>query len=393
MRIGVVLDNEFDADHRVQKQVKQLIENKHDVFVICFDFGKNYKSYSNFKVTRIPINQTLKNILVLLNNRFFFYEYLWVKNICKLINSYQLDAIHCHDLYMSRPSKKAIIKSKYNPVLTLDLHENYPHAINTYKWATKGWRKFIVKPKSWFVKEYEYLDYADNIVTLSESFTNNLKKKYPKLNKKKFVAHPNLFDFSNFTDNENYVPKTELEFNKITVLYFGVIAQRRGLLKTLPWIESLLNEGVDLHLLIIGPVDKADNKEFKKLLSLPKLSENHTYLKWIDIKELPYYLKKSAIALAPFEVNPQHDSGVANKIYQYMYGKIPVLASACEAQKELIENANCGYIFHDSQSFKKSLKTLVLNKTLRDRLGKNGYDKLVHLYNEKVDEKFIKLYH
>ena len=393
MRIGVVLDNEFDDDHRVQKQVKQLVQNKHQVYVICFDFGKDYKNYSAFEVIRIPINRTLKNILVLLNTRCFFYEYLWAKNIRNLINRHQLEAIHCHDLYMSRPSKRAIIKSSYNPVLTLDLHENYPYAINTYKWATKGWRKFIVKPKSWFLKEYEYLDYADNIVTLSESFTKNLKQKYPKLNNKKFVAHPNLFDFSNFKKNESYIPETKLEANKVTILYFGVIAQRRGLLKIMPWIESLLNEGLDLHLLIIGPVDKADNKEFKKLLSLPKLSVNHTYLKWIDIKELPYYLKKSAIALAPFEVNPQHDSGVANKIYQYMYGKIPLLASACEAQKELIEDANCGYIFHDSQSFKESLKTLVLNESLRDEFGTNGYRKLIDLYNEKIDEQFIKLYH
>lgn len=393
MRIGVILDNEFDSDHRVQKQVKQLVENKHEVFVICFDFGKEYKNYSSFTVVRIPINQTLKNILVLLNNRSFFYEYLWAKNICKLINNYELEAIHCHDLYMSKPSKIAITKSNYNPKLTLDLHENYPYAINTYKWATKGWRKFVVKPKSWFLKEYEYLNYADNIITLSDAFARNLLKKYPELHTKKFVTHPNLFDFSNFKENENCVPKTKLTTNKVTLLYFGVVAQRRGLLKILPWIESLLIKGLRFHLLIIGPVDKADNKQLKKLLSLPNLSKNHTYIKWIDIKELPYYLSKSDIALAPFEVNAQHDSGVANKIYQYMYGRKPILASACEAQKQLIQEANCGCIFHDSESFKEQLKKLVTEDVLRKQYGDNGYKKLMDLYNDKVDEQFITLYH
>ena len=49
---------------------------------------------------------------------------------------------------MSKASKKGIQKSGVTIPLTLDLHENYPAAINSYQWATKGWRQYIVQPKN-----------------------------------------------------------------------------------------------------------------------------------------------------------------------------------------------------------------------------------------------------
>lgn len=392
MKIGIVVDNEFDSDHRVQKQVAQLVEANHEVFVICFDFGKEYKKYNTFKVTRIAINQTLKNILVLLSTRFFFYEKLWSSNITKFIHTHKLEAIHCHDLYMAKATKKGIQKSAFNLKLTLDLHENYPYAINTYKWATIGWRKIIVNPKKWFRLEFEYLNYADNIITLSNSFSNNLTTRFPALKTKKFVTHPNLFNFSNFKKFENNIPKVKYTSKRVTLLYFGVIAQRRGLLQIMPWLDQLLENGLEFSLLIIGPVDKADSHKFDTLLKLPNLSNHTTYLKWADISTLPYYLNKANVGLAPFEVNPQHDSGVANKLYQYMYGAMPILATACKAQKELIETAECGLIYSDSNSFKTQLKKLVQIEVLRNQLGVNGKNHLTTLYKSNVDKEFLELY-
>ena len=393
MKIGIVVDNELDNDHRVLKQINQLVNAKHDVFVICFDFGNNYKKYDTFSVTRISINQNFKNVLVLLSTRFSFYERLWAKNISNFITTNDLEAIHCHDLYLSKASKKGIETSNStNLKLTLDLHENYPAAINTYNWATKGWRKLIVNPQKWYDLEFEYLNYADTIITLSDWFSSDLISRFPALKEKEFITHPNLLDLPSFKIFEKN--KAEIKFSKknITLIYFGVVAQRRGIMQIMPWLEKMLKDGFLFHLLIIGPVDKADSNHFNSLLKLPELSKNTTYIDWANIASLPAYLKQADIGLAPFEVNAQHNSGVANKLYQYMYGAIPILATACKAQKELIQESECGLIYSDFESFEKQLKNLLNNKELRSKLGKNGCTKLNQLYNSKTDEKFLDVY-
>ena len=87
---------------------------------------------------------------------------------------------------------------------------------------------------------------------------------------------------------------------------------------------------------------------------------------------MPDYLEIIDICLAPFHKNPQHESGVANKIYEYMLGARPIIASDCLPQQNLIEKHNCGLIFKNQSEFKDKIIELIENKELRSTLGKNG---------------------
>jgi len=391
-KIGVVVDNDFDHDHRVQKEIRLLQESGHQVFVLCFDFGKNYKTQINTHITRISLKKKLKDLLVLLSTNFSFYEWLWSTNISKWIKQNKLDAIHAHDLYMSNASKKGIKKSGFTIPLTLDLHENYPAAINSYQWATKGWRKYIVQPKKWYNKEYKYLSHADKLIVLSNSFKDNLLFRFPKLKSENIFVHPNMPDLKSFKAFENDNLSVDFYSETPTLFYFGVVAKRRGIIDLLPWIEKLLNEGHKFHTLIIGPTDKADSLEFQHLINLDTLKKSITYIPWADVRYLPTYLNKIQIGLAPFEVNAQHDSGVANKLFQYMYGQIPILATPCKAQKELITSSNCGLIYNNYSEFKKHLIQLISSAETRNRFGANGKKSLFQLYSEKADKDFLKIY-
>jgi len=392
MKIGVVVDNEFDHDHRVQKEIRLLQKEGHTIFVLCFDFKKDYRSYTDIKVSRIKIHRKIRDLFVLLSTNFGFYETLWQKNITKFIIKNNLDAVHTHDLYLAKAARIGIQKSNRNITLTLDLHENYPAAINSYQWAIKGWRKHVVQPEKWYQKEGEYLSYADNLVVLSNSFKQDLMDRFPFLKSKSIYVHPNMPDFESFQTFEKNEFSVDFNSEGLTLFYFGVVAQRRGIIDILPWIIELLEEGNLFHTLIIGPVDKADKNEFNSYVNHSVLKNHLTYIPWADVKYLPAYLKKIAIGLAPFQVNAQHDSGVANKLFQYMYGKIPILATKCKAQQELIENSECGLLYDSKEEFKSCLKQLIENPSLRQTLGENGKTKLLELYQNNADKEFLKIY-
>ena len=75
-----------------------------------------------------------------------------------------------------------------------------------------------------------------------------------------------------------------------------------------------------------------------------------------------------------------------------MYGEIPIIATACKAQKELIENANCGFIYNSYEEFKTQLVQLISSSELRQQLGSNGKEKLFQLYSENADKNFLEIY-
>ena len=149
MKIGVVVDNHFDSDIRVKKEVSLLRKNGHEVHVLAF----GDKSKTNQKEERIFLSKKLRDILFLLINRLPFYEYLWGNWVKGFINKYDLDIIHTHDLYMSKCCRKGIEKSNKNCKLILDLHENFPHALNSYSWTKNKLKAFIAKPKNGLKKK------------------------------------------------------------------------------------------------------------------------------------------------------------------------------------------------------------------------------------------------
>ncbi len=392
MKIGVVVDNEFDHDHRVQKEIRLLQNEGHTIFVLCFDFKKNYKAYPDLTVNRVRIHRKFRDLFVLLSTNFKFYERLWQKHIAQFITEHQLDALHVHDLYLAKAAKKGINQAKSNILLTLDLHENYPAAINAYQWATKGWRQYVVQPKKWHKKEGEYLNYADYLMVLSNSFKQDLMERFPFLKSEYIYVHPNMPDFDSFQAYEKNEFLVEFNSEWPTLFYFGVVAKRRGIIDILPWIIELLEEGNKFHTLIIGPIDKADKNQLEAYLKHPILKEHLTYIPWADVKYLPAYLKKITIGLAPFEVNAQHDSGVANKLFQYMYGEIPILATKCKAQQELIESSECGLLYDTKEEFNDALKRLIESESLRRTLGTKGKKKLLELYENNADRAFLEIY-
>lgn len=392
MKIGVVVDNEFDHDHRVQKEIRLLQDEGHTIFVLCFDFKKTYKTYSDLTIKRVEIHQKLRDLLVLLSTNFNFYETLWQRHIAKFITENNLDALHVHDLYLAKAAKKGIRQSKRDLPLTLDLHENYPAAINSYEWAIKGWRKHVVQPQKWYKKEGEYLKYADHLIVLSDSFKKDLMQRFPFLKSQNIYAHPNMPDFESFQAFEKNDYSVAFDVQLPTLFYFGVVAKRRGVMDILPWIIELLAEGNQFHTLIIGPTDKADKRMFQGYIDHPILKDYLTYIPWADVNYLPAYLKKITIGLAPFQVNAQHDSGVANKLFQYMYGEIPILATKCKAQQDLIESSECGLLYESKDEFKTAVKRLITNEALRQQLGANGKKTLLELYKNKADRQFLDFY-
>jgi glycosyltransferase involved in cell wall biosynthesis len=388
MNIGIIIDNEFNFDIRVRKEVGILKKHGHKFYVLCYAFDdKVYPEVEGINITRIKLKKRIKDILFFLLNRLSIYENIWAREIQKFIITNSIDILHVHDLYMSKSAHTGAKRTNKNIPIILDLHENYPAAVQSYNWTKGTIRRFLSLPSAWQKKEAEYLGYSSKLIVLSEYYKQELLDKYD------FLHEENILSFSNVVDLKRFegfkIDESIVSSDKITLLYFGVVAERRGVFDLINAVHSAIKYGLDIDLLIIGPVDKSDRNDFLKAINNVDLKENINYIPWIDITELVTYIHICDICIAPFKVNPQHESGVANKIFQYMFGARPIIASDCRPQKALIESFNCGLIYSTQEEFVGCIKQLANDSTLRKQLGENGHYQLYKNYDNNNYENLL----
>ena len=332
MKIGMLLDNDFKSDPRVLNEAVTLVQAGHEVHILCFSYGKLpvYEVKKGIHIHRTRIPKVVKDGLFILINWLPLYTLLWFVIGGLAIRRYGLGAIHAHDLYMA-PSGW-YLKRWFSVKFVLDLHENFPAAILAYKWIRKFPHRLFVNAGCWEKNEHELLQYPDFCSSLSSSYTKYLTTKYPHLSGTKFVDYPNVPDVSTLQAFD-----TGLKFEDLPqgfwLFYFGVVSERRGLITVLESMVNQLGEYADIKLLIVGPIDKAELDRFTFYLNHPSLKGRVVHFEWKDVSELPMLINSSSVCISPIEKNPQHDSGIANKVFQYMLFAKPIIVSNCTPQE------------------------------------------------------------
>jgi glycosyltransferase involved in cell wall biosynthesis len=381
MKILIIVDNIFDNDIRVQRQCIMLDKAGYELVILCYDEGGKYKTYNKWTVIRYKISKFKKAIVMPLEIRLGTHTRLWSNFISKQLIANQPNLVVAHDMYMAKPTKLAIVKSKLNIKFILDLHETYPHAVQSYGWTQSTLRKLIAKPKKWLELEESYLNYADAIIFLSDSFRNRTVARYPFLKKENTMILPNVsdIDFLNAQNIDLSVIDTSTE--KCRIFYFGLISQARGVFDLINVVNEAIDLGANFELILVGPVVKSDKLEFNDCLHEDLNKKFIKYIPWININNLMSYLNIVDICVSPLWINPQHESGIANKVFQYMFGGKPLVVSNCKPQAELVLKTNSGFVYKDLLEFRDILLKLEADKHLRIELGQNGKRAIEGKYN------------
>lgn len=384
MRIGMVVDNEYVNDPRVTTEAKRLVRAGYEVVVLCYNYGSYQKEseVDGVYILRVKVDKNFKSKQFPMMNWNKKYEKFWKKEIENFIAAYEPDLIHAHDLYMSKAAKEAIGDKKIP--LVLDLHENFPAAIMEYEWATKFPNKIFVKPAKWQTKEREYLGYADKIIVLSDFFKNQLMNKYG-LGEDKFNIYPNVPDASLLNS-----PSTAVNLKKnpmeVVFTYFGNIGTRRGVNTCFEALKEVLPHLPNARLVVIGPVDKRAKKDFDAYMNDEAIKSHVTHIPWIEMDQLKSHMDASDVCLSPILKNDQHESGVANKVFQYMMFANPLIVSNCAPQAEVVEESGAGLVYESGNASELAACMLEYGKNdvLRVIVGHNGRKAVAEYYNPEV---------
>jgi len=393
MKIGMILEAEFPPDPRVENEAVSLIKNGNDVCLLCLSFSNNNceEKIKGIEVNRYYLKKQYFNKIRVSMLDFPLYNMMWEKQIKKFVKKNKPDILHVHDL----PLLGVVLKvgKKMNIPVVVDLHENYPEALKTYNYTKTLLGRLLIRIPQWKKYERKVLAQCQAVVVLSDESKQRVAKMG--IPEERIVITPNtvtLDKFLSFPIIDEIVQKYKDYF---IFTYVGDLGANRGIQYVISAFADVLKVEPKARLLLVGESWGFDKNKLKNQVIETNLEQFVFFTGWQDFSLFPTYLTASDVCLLPIPRNPQTESGVSNKFFQYMAMGKPMIVSDCKPQKKIVEQENCGlvYKYDDTRELADCMIKLLKDEKLRNSLASNSKKAAIEKYNwKKTGKGLIDLY-
>jgi glycosyltransferase involved in cell wall biosynthesis len=340
MKILMVLTGTFPSDSRVEKEATSLSKNGHDVHLLCYATENTpLLEKTNFcTIHRVYFHSFFRNKISALALVLPFFFLCWRNQIKKLHKTYSFDAIHIHDLPLSKVGY--FFKKTYDCKLVCDQHEFYSNWIRETAHMNTTLGKIISRLSNWERYEEKYLKLADLVITVAKPLEENYVEKYS-LPNNKIITVPNTPAQKVY--NKQNVKKSIIEKykNNFTLFYAGGIDILRGIDTAIIALKKIKETIPPVKLVLCGRITKSYDPF--KTASENGVAEYLEFKGWIDEQELPSYITASSICFfTPPATRDEINKTIATKIYQYAIMGKPIIVSDAKMMKEFVEQNNLG---------------------------------------------------
>ncbi|MGI0077948.1 MAG: glycosyltransferase family 4 protein, partial [Nitrosopumilaceae archaeon] len=165
------------------------------------------------------------------------------------------------------------------------------------------------------------------------------------------------------------------------IVFSGVMYHHRGVDVLLESVSTVIQKIPDVQFVMLG-----SGPEMEKLVEFTKknnLSRNVKFLGWIDKKQIPEYLAKSAIGIGPLRVTEVTKDALPIKVLEYMASYLPILAVNGTLSSDILKDGENGYFVKDANELAEKIIYLLQNQKTRIKMGQKSRD-IVEKYDWKI---------
>ncbi|OGR28097.1 MAG: glycosyl transferase [Desulfobacterales bacterium RIFOXYA12_FULL_46_15] len=348
--------------------IKMLVNEGHQIDLACNDIsGIDHQIISlGCKLHPIKFNRSLYDKTNLIAYR----------QIRKIVLKGEYELIHTHTPIASFLTRIACINTHNIKIIYT------AHGFHFYKNAP------LINWLLYYPVEKILSRYTEVIITINKEDYERAKKNF----KSKYVRFVNgvglnldKFKRSNQADKIQLKKKYGYHENDFILIYAAEHSYRKHQDLLINAIKILKIEIPDIKLLLAGTGDLARNyqKQTKRLDI-----ENHVHFLGYqkNINEL--------LSISDIAVSSSRQEGLPVNIMEAMAMGLPVIATNCRGNRDLITHGYNGLIvdFDDGQQMAKAIKHLYFNKTLQITYGKNGLNFVSRYSIDKILKEMKKIY-
>jgi len=298
-----------------------------------------------------------------------------IKKLKKVITSENYDIIHTHTPMGSVVTRLAALKiRKKNHTRVIYT----AHGFHFYDGAPLlNWLLFY--PVERFLSRY-----TDTLILINKEDYNFAKRKFKKCKDIVYVPGVGIdeskFDFVMSDDEKlDFRKSLGLSKNDFVMIYPAELNKNKNQLFLINALEVIIKKYPNIHLLLAGR--DSYNGFYQKLVNEKNLNNNIHFLGFR--KDIPKLLKISDIS-----ISTSLREGLPVNIMEAMYTGLPVVATDCRGNRDLIKNEKNGYIVspNDINSLIKGIKKLYKDKSVLTSISKINKDEArKYLLNSIMD--------
>lgn len=303
-----------------------------------------------------------------------------IKQLKKVIMQEKYDIIHTHTPMGSVVTRLAALKArkKYNTRVIYTAH-----GFHFYKGAPKlNWMLFY--PVEKFLSRF-----TDTLITINQEDYYLAKNKF-KCNDVQYVPGVGI-DENKFNIKMTKKEKSELrkslglKDDDFVMIYPAEISKRKRHIWLVNTLNELLKNNPKIHLLLPGK--DSLNGECHKLIDELNL-ENQIHMLGYR-KDIPKLFQISDIS-----ISSARQEGLPVNIMEAMYVGLPIVASDCRGNRDLVESNINGYLINldDSDDFSNKIELLYKDVNKRKELSLGSKDKIKEYMLDNIMKDMVNIY-
>ena len=312
---------------------------------------------SKINYINIPFSRSALNI----NN---FKSYQMLK---KLFKKNHYDIVYVHTPIASVITRLVVKKYRKNGTKVVYM----VHGFHFYNGAPK---------KNWLIYypiEKMCAKFTDVLITINNEDFEIAKKKFKKCKNIKYVHGIGLdekkFQFNLSDDEKNNLRiSLGIQNNDFVLIYPAEISKNKGQMWLIKSINNFLKKYSNIHLLLPG-TDRLNGKCQKLTKKLNLENKIHFLGYRNDVPKLLF--------ISNLSISSSNREGLPVNIMEAMYVGLPIIASNCRGNRDLVINNKNGFLFNlnDKDTFSKYIEKIYKEENL------NKYS----VENKEIIQKYL----
>jgi glycosyltransferase involved in cell wall biosynthesis len=398
IRVGMVLDQPFPPDARVEREATALVEAGYEVHLLCAIRPEDRlpdEAYRGIYIHRVnPDAVTIEVPFLGKQSRFlyrgviknYFHHFknidtAWHTLIHRFVKAYDIQILHIHDLRLVDTGLN--IALRYRLPLIADLHENYPALMQLMKGRDNPERGLKQRDR-WEKIEENSVHRARRVITVADEAKERLMEKGVPADK--ILVLENTVDIDKFLAapiDHNVIREFKPNF---VLTYVGHLNDtHRGIQTVIEAMDLLKDEIPEMRFIAAGAYREPYRQMLDGMITEAGLQDRVHFTNWLDETQFATYIEASDICLCPHIVNDHTNATFPNKVYLYHLFKKPIIVSNAVPLQKYVGNTQGGLVFRsgDARMLADLIRTLYYRPDMRREMAYNGYQAVMEHYNWK----------
>lgn len=386
MRILLIWGADYPWDIRIEKFSRALHLKGHEIYLLCRNL-KGLPKFESWEYGQIHrLTPSGRSVISYALSFPVFFNPIWLKACLRVIYKNPIDLIIVRDLPLALCGLFAA-RLTGRPIL-MDMAENYVALLeDTWRFEPFRIQNILVRnPAFACLIEKVAIRMMNHIFVVVEEAKQRLISKGVPEYKIDIVSNtPDIKFFENTLDE---LSKSDIRLmqNRYIIVYVGGLEYSRGLEQVVQAMSIVAKRVPESLFLVIG---KGNSEQTLRNLAHKLGISNHVKLRgWVNQEKIPAFLKHSSVGIIPHYVTNHTNNTVPNKLFDYMYYGLPIIASACRPIARILREDSCGLTYLSEKDLSHKIIQLRDNN-LRKTMALRGQNAVKSRYNWAQDAKIL----